>query len=63
LEAERPLIPAASAAFISGQPSSSTLLTSSRLLFGQVLALAWIFIRISSRDGWLRHPQPLERSG
>src|SRR5665811_316492 len=44
--ADRSLIPAASAAGISAQPSSSTRLTSRRRLFGQVRALAWSFIRV-----------------
>jgi hypothetical protein len=38
-------MPAASAAAISDQPSSSIRLTSSLRLFGQVRALPWILIR------------------
>jgi len=45
LRALRSLMPAASAATISDQFSSSMRLTSSLRLFGQVRALAWIFIR------------------
>jgi hypothetical protein len=44
--ADRALIPAASAAGISAQPSSSIRLTSRRRLSGQVRALAWSFIRV-----------------
>jgi hypothetical protein len=45
LRALRSLMPAASAATISDQFSSSIRSTSSLRLFGQVRALAWIFIR------------------
>ncbi len=38
-------MPAASAAALSDQPSSSMRVTNSLRLFGQVRALAWIFIR------------------
>ena len=45
LAADRSLMPAASAATISDQSSSSMRLTNSLRLFGQVRALAWSFIR------------------
>jgi hypothetical protein len=44
--AVRPLTPAASAAGVSAQPSSSMRLTSSLREFGQVRALRWILIRV-----------------
>jgi hypothetical protein len=46
LRAERALIPAASAAGITSQPSSPMRLTSRRREFGQVRPLAWTFIRV-----------------
>jgi hypothetical protein len=49
-------IPAAEAALAGGHPSSSILSTSRRLLFGQVRALAWSFIRCPPWSGWFRQP-------
>ena len=56
LAAHRSLIPAAAAASISDQCSSSILLTSRRLELTHVLALAWIFIRFLLEVGGFSTP-------
>jgi hypothetical protein len=48
-------MPAASAADLSDQPPSRRS-TSRRLLFGQVRALAWSFIRVLLVGGWVAPP-------
>src|SRR5215475_1912777 len=55
LAAVRSLTPAASAASVSDQPPSRRSM-SRRLLFGQVRALAWSFIRVLLVGGWVAPP-------